>query len=108
MRELELRQHAVCNLCRRKIGASGLPLFWRVTIERFGVDLRAIERQDGLGACLSNSMLANMMGPDEDLAKQMMDPVKLTICETCAAEDNRPLMVLADCGPKERSRDATV
>ncbi len=38
MKERELREHATCSLCRQKIGHTGLPLFWVVRIERFGID----------------------------------------------------------------------
>ena len=37
MKEKELRKHTTCSLCRGKIMAGGIPLFYRVTIERFGV-----------------------------------------------------------------------
>ena len=38
MKEAELRRYATCSLCGQKIGHTGLPLFWTVTIERFGVE----------------------------------------------------------------------
>jgi hypothetical protein len=37
LKESELRKHAVCSLCKKKILANGLPFFWRVKIERFGL-----------------------------------------------------------------------
>lgn len=83
MKEAELRNHTHCNLCHRKIGECGIPLFWRVTVERFGVDLQAVQRQDGLGQFLGSTAISGAMGPDEDMAKPMMDPVTLTVCETC-------------------------
>lgn len=83
MKEAELRNHTHCNLCHRKIGASGIPMFWRLTVERFGIDLQAVRRQDGLGQFIGSSAIGAAMGPDEDMAKPMMDPVTLTVCETC-------------------------
>ena len=83
MKEAELRKYATCSLCHCKILQAGIPLFWRVTIERFGIDLRAMQRQIGLGMML-NPQLAMVMGPDEDLAGPMMDKVVLTVCEECA------------------------
>lgn len=33
MRELALREHAICSLCQEKILSGGLPLFgWQVTV----------------------------------------------------------------------------
>jgi len=84
MKEAELRKHSTCSLCRKPIGHTGLALFWRVTVERFGVDLRAVKRQDGLAAYMGSSALAAAMGTDEDMAVPVMDPVTLTACEVCA------------------------
>lgn len=86
MKEAELRECATCALCRRKIMESGLPLFWRVTIELFGIDVAAAKRQDGLAAMLGSSALASVMGTDDDLAKPMMDPVKISVCESCCTD----------------------
>ena len=75
---------------------TGLPLFWRVTIERFGIDMRAASRQDGMARMMGNAMLARIMGPDEDLAKPMMDPVTVTLCEQCSIEGQLPIAALAE------------
>lgn len=69
MKEAELRKHAKCTLCKNPVMASGLPLFWRVTIDRFGVNTRAVERQSGLAALMGSAGLAAVMGPDEDMAR---------------------------------------
>lgn len=83
MKEAELRKHCVCDICRERILQSGLPLFWRVTVERFGIDMQAVSRQHGLGMMIG-APLAQIMGPDEDLAKPVMDTKVLTVCENCA------------------------
>lgn len=99
MKEKELRQHADCSLCGNKILAGGIPLFWRLTIERFGVDLAPIQRQQGLTMMLGNSaVLAQVMGPDEDMAKPVMDPVTLTVCESCGTSVRRPVAAFAEAG----------
>ena len=87
MKEGELRKHSTCSLCKQKIGKSGLPLFYRLTIERFGVKMDAVERQTGLAMMLGgNGFLAGVMGPDEDMAMPLMDKLTLVICELCAGE----------------------
>jgi len=96
MKERELRQHATCSLCRQLIGHTGLPLFWTVRIERFGIDLKAIRRQTGLAMMLGSAELAMAMGPDEDLTQPMMNPVTLTVCETCAFDQSMPVGALAE------------
>lgn len=86
MKEHELRRNSTCSLCNRKIGESGLPLFWRITVERFGIDMRAVRRQDGLTAFIGSASIAAVMGPDEDLAQPLMQPTELTVCEPCAMD----------------------
>lgn len=87
MKEAELRAASTCARCGKKIGDSGLPLFWRVKVERFGVDMRAVERQTGSAMVLGHAGIAAIMGPDEDMAKPIMDPVIVTICEPCGTQD---------------------
>ena len=83
MKEDELRESAKCGVCGKGFGHAGLPLFWRITIERFGIDMTAVQRQDGLAQLVGSSELAQVMGTDADMTKPMMDPVKVTICEDC-------------------------
>jgi ribosomal protein L34E len=93
MKRDELMKHAKCTHCGKGVGHTGLPLFWKVTMERFGVDMRAAQRQDGLGVAMGSHALAAVMGPDEDLAKPMQDkPHVATLCETCVMH---PIMVAA-------------
>lgn len=97
MKENELRQHTDCAICKRKIGHTGLPLFWRVTIEPFGIDLSAVRRQDGLTAMLGGSVaIAAAMGPDEDMAKPLAAPVTITVCQHCACDNALPVAVMAE------------
>jgi hypothetical protein len=82
MKEAELRENSHCALCKKPIGNSGVPLFWRVTVERFGLNMPALQHQQGLGLMLGGA-LAQVMGADEDLALPVMDAVKVTVCESC-------------------------
>lgn len=61
MKEKGLRESAVCAICKLPFGHVGLPLFWRVTIERFGVD--------------------------SEMTMPVMEPVKVAICEACAMDE---------------------
>ena len=97
MKETELRKHGTCSLCGEKILNGGFPVFWRVTVEQFGVDLAACRRQDGLTAMLGgNAMLASVMGADEDLARRVCEPDVLTLCLPCVANDDRPIAVMIE------------
>lgn len=90
MKERELRQHATCSVCKQPIGKSGVPLFWTVTVNRYGLHADAIRRQTGLGMMLG-APLAAVMGPDEDMATPVMEPVTLTMCEPCALGESLPI-----------------
>lgn len=91
MKEAELAKHTTCSCCGRLVTQTGLPLFWVVRIERYGISLPAMKRQMGLSDFLGgNSALARIMGPDEDLARPMMDAVTATLCERCAVDSDGP------------------
>lgn len=47
------------------------PVFYRVTVEQFVLDAKAIQRQHGLEQMLGSPAIAAAMGPDEDFAKLM-------------------------------------
>lgn len=85
MKEAELRKHAICALCHKPIGNAGVPFFWTATIERHGIKMDAVYRQQGLGMMIG-AQLAMVMGPDEELTMPLMDPLKVTICEACGTK----------------------
>lgn len=102
MKEKELRTHTVCSICHKKIMHTGLPLFWVVSIERFGIDMKAVGRAQGLqtffGGTTAAVVLANVMGPDEEMTTPMMDKVVLTICEDCSCSQNHCVAAMAEMG----------
>lgn len=107
MKERELREHAVCDVCGEKIGASKLPMFAVVTLRRYHVKLERIQRQDGLVAMLGgHAGLAMAMGPDEDLAEEYDDPMELTICATCHIERELTVAELIAIGVAKEEAEA--
>lgn len=85
MNELELRAASICGLCRKPFGHAGAPIFYRVTVETFIVNVAAVRRQDGFAQMMGSSELARIMGPGEDLA-QSADRKTLTVCMKCCVE----------------------
>lgn len=83
MKQEELLKHSKCSICGEGVATSGLPIFSVITFQRYGLDMNAIRRQDGLAAFMGHSQLAAVMGPNEDMAKKLGPPVKSTVCETC-------------------------
>lgn len=86
MKEKELREIATCAMCGNKIGHTGLPLFWRVRIRRYGLKADALRRQTGLEMMMGGHVaLAQVLGPNEDMAEKISE-VEITVCENCAGE----------------------
>jgi hypothetical protein len=73
-----------CAICGRKVGQTGLPLFYMVSVERFGLKARAIDRSNALATFLGSGVLAAAMGPDEDLAEQIGETSRVMVCEGCS------------------------
>jgi len=89
MNEIELRKAAKCGLCGKKVGESGIPLFYRVRIERLGINLAAVRRQSGLEMMLGGSVaLAQALSPEGEMTTQVMKPFEFTVCETCSTQDH--------------------
>lgn len=96
MKESELREISTCHLCGKKIGKTKLPLFWRIRVQRYGIDMNAVQRQEGLAMMLGgNGFLASVMGPDEDMAK-IIDENEVTVCEDCAMKNPLLFQLLGD------------
>ncbi len=76
-----------CALCGKGVMATGLPLFWRVTCERLGVDRRAVEQVAGLELLVGNVAIARALGPDPDIAAPLGAPRSVLVCEACAGQE---------------------
>lgn len=104
MKEKELRESSTCGICNKKIGASGVPLFYRVRIQRYGLKFDALNRQQGLAMMLGgNGFLAGMMGPDEDMAEKISD-IEVTVCEDCSTKQTCIAMITEDNEPEYKSK----
>jgi len=87
MKERELRALGKCALCGEGL-ASKLPLFWRLRLQRFGIDAKAVGRQQGLTMLLGGcAELALAMGADEEMATPIGDEVTVAVCEPCAMQE---------------------
>lgn len=106
MKEKELREVSTCGICGKKIGACGIPIFYRVRIETHVIDMAAVQRQQGLGMMLGgNGMLAAVMGPDEQMTKQPFKPAELTVCGACVVTETC-VSHLQELGEKEAEKNA--
>jgi hypothetical protein len=105
LHERDLRAMSACALCGQPFGSTGLPLFWRVKLARYGVDLNAVRRQTGLAMMLGSPELAQVMGTDEPMATAI-DQIEITVCETCAAKPCSVYELWAAGQPPESREDA--
>jgi hypothetical protein len=95
MNEKELRDASTCGICGKKIGSSGVPMFFRVSIQRFALNLAACQRQHGLELMLG-AQLGQIMGPGESLADPLAEAHEFTICNDCCAHQTC-VLALEEC-----------
>jgi hypothetical protein len=103
MKEKEIRQHAQCSLCKRKIGQGGIH-FYTVRVEQYVIDPAAMRRQTGLAMAMGSADIAAVMGPDEDMAHRMSQ-VNLTVCGKCGISEILPVAALAERGSEKDDSD---
>lgn len=76
-----------CAICHRGMMHAGMPVFYRLKVERLGLDMQAIRRQHGLEMMMGAAApLASIMGPNETMATVIDGPHTILICETCTHE----------------------
>lgn len=86
-----------CSLCRKGLIHTGVPLFWRVNIERMGIDLQKARQLAGLSMMLGSPHLASVMGDDRAIGVVIEDSrVELLVCEDCALAKSLPVAVLSE------------
>jgi hypothetical protein len=93
---LKHRELKPCALCGKPPAHDSYPLFWRLRAERFCVDLAAAQRKHGLELMLGSPALADVMGPDEDIAKRIADPIEVLVCEPCVLDRLAGILILAE------------
>lgn len=80
LKESDLAPCAACGKAHED------PIFYRVTVETYAMDLGAIRRQIGLGMMMGgNAAIASAFSPNEDMAKQL-DKSSVMLCLDCASQ----------------------
>jgi len=78
MKQSEIKN---CHCCGKGVGHTGHPMFFKIELTRMILDAGAIQRQAGLEMRIGGP-LALVMGPNEDIAKEL--PVeKRLLCMDC-------------------------
>lgn len=83
-----------CILCDKGVMHSGDPVFYRISMQQFVVDIPAVQRQHGLEQFFHQApALAGVMGPNDDMAKASSEPQTGLLCASCAFKPISPLML---------------
>lgn len=81
------RELQKCCVCGRGVAHAGQVQFYRVKVESFMLDARAIQRRAGLeeffGGGTAGARLAEIMGDDADIAHRVSDPPAVLVCQEC-------------------------
>lgn len=85
-----------CALCKKGVAHDANILFWRLRFDRLGLDLSAVQAQRGLELMLGSAEIANVMGPNRDIAKVIDGPHEVMVCEPCVEQRLLGLMLIAE------------
>ena len=90
---LTRRQITPCVMCGHGLMHDGALSFYRVRIDSLLADVGAIKRRQGFELMMGSVLLAEVMGPDENLAVAASREEAL-VCLSCALR--YPLLVILD------------
>lgn len=102
-KEMKQKDFKPCIVCGKGVMHANQPIFLRVTVERLGIDIKAVQRAYGAELMMGNHVIANAMGLDEDLAKIIDASTDMLICSRCAGQPLPPYFWLNE--KKENDHD---
>lgn len=86
-----------CARCGKVMLASGMPIFYRLTVEHCGIDARAVQEKVGLAMMMGGGeaglALAGIMGPGRDPVV-VLDAGAVNVCMACAIESVELLAIV--------------
>lgn len=82
---MKLEDFKKCAICGKGVLHNRIPLFYRVKIQRFGIDMRAVKEQSVLEMMIGGP-LAQVMGPNRDFTDPITKEIEVFICESCSSE----------------------
>lgn len=100
-----------CGGCGKGLMHTGMPLFWRVRIERMGIDRNALQRVHGMeqyfGGTAGAAVAIARVFEDPELANPLGDGHTILLCEDCAIESQH-LPTLNERAAEARAKRAAV
>ena len=86
-----------CAICGKGVAHTGVPLFYRVRIERMGIDHRAVQHASGMEQYFGGAVAIARVFADPEIASRIGDETTILVCESCSVESH-PLAMLAERG----------
>lgn len=100
---MKQRDIQFCARCRKGLAHHGHRSFLKASTQRFVLDARAIQSQHGLemffGGGSSGAALAQIMGPDPDIATPVGPGTSVLICDACLIDPSFSVGELSDLEP---------
>lgn len=88
-RAMKQKDFTPCKKCGKGVMHTGIPLFYRITVEQMGVDGNAVRKAHGLEMMLGRAApLGQVLGLNEDIGIPIGDPSKGLLCMTCSQDIN--------------------
>lgn len=81
-----------CAACGKGVMHTGLPLFWTVDVQRWGIDAQAVRRQHGMEQVFGGGAGAAVAMADifssGPIARPLdpAPPLRLLVCEACVTQ----------------------
>lgn len=85
-----------CILCNKGMLHSSMPMFYTIKINRMVLDLGAIEQTAGLEQYLGSTKLAEVMGPNLDIAECLSEGREVWVCANCAIQSGITIAELTE------------
>ncbi|KKL52571.1 hypothetical protein LCGC14_2284120 [marine sediment metagenome] len=105
----DLGNHKCCA-CHQGVAHDGGISFYRLSVERFILNVRGIQQTAGLemffGGGHTGAVLGDIMGANPDIAQPIFSkPLTLLMCEDCACMKPKPLAALVEMAQEREHPD---
>jgi hypothetical protein len=95
--EFHRREITKCVCCGKGLSHGGLPLFWRVTLERFGLDAGAVRRTGAMEQYFDSPAIAEVFSTGEPLGRRVDLSGPMLLCEPCVMDGARIVALWEAC-----------
>lgn len=94
-----------CTFCGKGVAHTGIPIFYRVSIESMGIDARNVQRADAMERYMGGAVALARVFEDPDIATVVSPARTVLVCQSCALESH-PVAMLGEREREERSKES--